>query len=47
MGENLTIRAVANSICEMEEIEAVQFLINGNVFVGEDGILSKPIEARY
>lgn len=47
MGENLTIRAVANSICEMEEIEAVQFLINGNVYIGEDGILSKPIEARY
>ncbi len=47
-GENLTIRAIVNSLCELEDIDAVQFVIDGGLILyDENELLSKPVEAKY
>ena len=47
-GENLTVRAIVNSLCELEEVDAVQFVIDGRfVSYEENKLMSDPIEAKY
>lgn len=43
-GKNLTVESVVNSLCELEEIDAVSFLIDGRYITDEAGVPRDPIK---